>query len=85
MKSHTDDINTMARKRKPKSIEVGKCYRLAWFGLPSDTIAYVYAIEGRKQRTVRVQTVAGPELGWTADSYTHFLRSVHSETPTTKN
>jgi len=60
------------KPRKPKTIEVGKCYRLlAWYGLgqPSDTIAYVYAIEGAAQRTVRVQTVAGPDLGWNADSY----------------
>lgn len=77
----------MGRSRKPRSIEPGKCYRLfAFYGLgqPSDTIAYVYAIEGKKQRWVRVRGV-NCELGYNADSYTNFLRNVHSEVPNVIN
>lgn len=77
------------RKRKPETIEVGKCYRLfAFYGLgaPSDVVVYVYAIEGNKQRCVRARAVsADHELGWNAMGYTEFLRSVHSEAPTAKN
>jgi len=75
------------RRRKPTTIEVGKCYRLSAFygmGQPSDVIAYVYAIEGTKQRCVRVRGVT-VELGYNAISYSDFLRKVHSEAPTFKN
>jgi len=75
------------KARKPKAIEVGKCYRMsAWFGLghPSDVVVYVYAIEGQRQRTVRVRGVT-QEIGYNAVSYTTFLRDVHSEAPTAKN
>jgi len=75
--------------RKPKVIEVGKCYRLfAFYGLgdPSDVVVYVYAIEGTKQRRVRVRAVSSDhELGWNVASYSEFLRKVHSEAPTVKN
>ena len=77
------------KARKPKAIEVGKCYRLfAFYGLgdPSEVVVYVYAIEGLKQRRVRVRAVsADHELGWNAEGYTSFLRMVHSEVPTAKN
>lgn len=76
------------KARKPKTIEVGKCYRLfAFYGLgdPSDTVVYVYAIEGMKQRTVRVRATGEHELGWSAIGYTDFYRKVHSEVPTAKN
>ena len=79
----------MPRARKPKVIEVGKCYRLnAFYGLgdPSDVIVYVYAIEGKRQRTVRVQSVSLEyDLGWNAEGYTAFLRHVHSEVPNVRN
>lgn len=79
----------MPRKRKPKSIQIGKCYRLfAWYGLgkPSDVVVYVYAIEGEKQRYVRVRAVsADHELGWNCCGYTEFLSKVHSEAPTAMN
>lgn len=74
--------------RKPKTIEVGKCYRLsAWYGLgdPSDVILYVYAIEGDRRRIVRCRAVSGHELGWNAVGYTPLLRAVHSEVPTAIN
>jgi hypothetical protein len=81
--------NKSRKRRKPVSIEVGRCYRLnAWYGLgqPSDVVVYVYAIEGNKQRWVRVRAVsADHELGYNAVGYTDFLRSVHSEAPTAKN
>lgn len=77
------------KARKPKTIEVGKCYRLfAFYGLgdPSDVVVYVYAIEGEKQRQVRVRAVsADHNLGWNTEGYTAFLRRVHSEAPTAKN
>jgi hypothetical protein len=74
----------MPRTRKPKQIEVGKCYRLsAFYGLgdPSDIIVYVYAIEGERNRHVRVRAVGEHELGWNCEGYTSFLRRVHSEAP----
>lgn len=73
------------RGRKPKTIEVGKCYRLNVFGMRSDIIAYVVAINGNKQRMVRVEFVGDVDLGWRADSYSAFMRRVHSEEPTAKN
>lgn len=73
------------KPRKPKSIEAGKCYRLNVFGEASDFVVYVYAIEGRRQRHVRVQTIDGHALGWNYASYTEFLRRVHSEAPAAKN
>lgn len=76
------------KARKPKVIEVGKCYRLnAFYGLgdPSEVVVYVYAIDGVKQRYVRIECVAGYELGWNMEAYSAFLRRVHSEVPTAKN
>jgi hypothetical protein len=76
------------KARKPKVIEVGKCYRLnAFWGLgdPSEMVVYVYAIDGVKQRYVRVEGVAGYDPGWGMESYSGFLRRVHSEVPTAKN
>jgi hypothetical protein len=75
---------------KPKSIEVGKCYRMRRHPSfinyePSDSIAYVYAIDGAKQRWVRVEWVSEHGPGWNAESYSGFLRLVHSEAPTAKN
>jgi hypothetical protein len=76
------------RARKPKRIEVGKCYRLfAFYGLgaPSDMIVYVYAIEGEKRRHVRVTAIGEHELGWNYESYSAFMRKVHSEVPNAKH
>ncbi len=82
----------MARSRKPKTVEVGKCYRLYRFAgcqlqirEPGDVIVYVYAIEGTKRRCVRMRSVVGYELGYNAAGYGSFLRMVHSEAPTAKN
>lgn len=74
--------------RKPKTIEVGKCYRINYpygGGYVSESTVYVHAIEGKKQRCVCLRTVAGPELGWNAASYSEFMRMVHSEAPTLMN
>lgn len=74
--------------RKPKVVEQGKCYRLRrfpCFGItePSETVVYVYAIEGEKQRTIKLRVVAGEiDPGFSETSYTDFLRRVHSEAPT---
>jgi hypothetical protein len=73
------------KTRKPKTIEAGKCYRLNMFGMRGDAIAYVHKIEGTKQRFVRVEFIGENDLGWRMDSYTGFLRRVHSEEPTAKN
>jgi hypothetical protein len=73
------------KARKPKCIEVDKAYRLnAVYGLgaPSDVVVYVTAIEGNKQRIVRVREVTDYGLGWSADNYSSFLRKVHSEVET---
>jgi hypothetical protein len=43
---------------------------------------YVRAIDGNKQRLVRVREVSDYGLGWSADSYSSFLRKVHSEVET---
>lgn len=71
---------------KPKAIEVGKCYRMRRFPSfinyePSDFVAYVYAIDGAKIRWVRIQWVSEDGLGWNTESYSGFLRLVHSEAP----
>lgn len=76
------------RRRKPKVIEPGKCYRMnAFYGLgdPSDLIVYVYAIEGVRQRFVRVRAVGEHELGYNAESYSEFKRRVYCEEPTVMN
>lgn len=72
---------------KPKAIESGKCYRMRRFPSfinyePSDQIAYVYAIEGAKQRWVRLQWISENNPGWTMSSYSEFLKLVYSEAPT---
>lgn len=73
-------------KRKPAKIEAGKCYRMNRFGRRSDVVVYVYAIEGAKQRWCMLKAVSpGHALGYNADSYTSFLRRVHSEEPTARN
>lgn len=80
------------RSCKPKIIEAGKCYRLYEFAgsgfatrRAGEMIVYVYAIEGDKQRWVRMRSIIDYELGYNADSYTSFLRKVHSEAPAAKN
>jgi hypothetical protein len=78
--------------RKPKVIETGKCYRLyRWancgFGSrePGDMIAYVYAIDGNKQRWVRCRSAGEHDLGYNAVPYSQFIRMVHSEAPEARN
>lgn len=79
------------KPRKPKTIEVGKCYRLrrfACFGVtePSNMVVYVCAIEGAKQRWVHIRPIDEDNApGWTVDSYSAFLRGVHSEVPNVVN
>ena len=48
-------------------------------------IVYVYAIEGEKQRHVRVTAIGEHELGWNYESYSAFMRRVHSEVPNAKH
>lgn len=73
------------RKRKPDKIEAGKCYRMGFFGLRTDTILYVVSITGRRQRQVHFEPIGDADPGYRIDGYTAFLRRVYSEAPTAKN
>ena len=78
--------------KKPKIIEIGKCYRLYEFAgcqlqirRPGNVVVYVYDIEGTKRRSVRMKSISKQELGYNSAGYNAFLRMVHSEAPTAKN
>lgn len=75
-------------KRKPARLEVGNAYRLyaPFSQRPSDQIAVVTAIRQptKNSRQVEFEVLHGRQM-FRLDSYTEFLRKVHSEAPAALN
>lgn len=71
----------MSRRRKPEKLEVGKAYRLSFFGMSADRhVALVTGIEQvtKTTRRVRIEWLEGGP-GWHCTPYSDFLRSVWRE------